>query len=77
MHKLYRNAYRHFPLPIRLTGGRERMSREHRMLVELCRKGDVAAAREHLTTHILLGARTLISRLKALRQKEAADEEAR
>ena len=77
VHKLYRNAYRHFPLPIRLTGGRERMSREHRMLVELCRKGDVAAAREHLTTHILLGARTLISRLKALRQKEAADEEVR
>ncbi|WP_186399561.1 GntR family transcriptional regulator [Stappia sp. P2PMeth1] len=77
VHKLYRNAYRHFPLPIRLTGGRERMSREHRMLVELCRKGDVAAAREHLTTHILLGARTLISRLKALRQKEAVDESGR
>jgi DNA-binding GntR family transcriptional regulator len=74
VHKLYRNAYRHFPLPIRLTGGRDRMSREHRMLVELCRKGDVEAAREHLTTHILLGARTLISRLKALRQKETAEE---
>lgn len=71
VHKLYRNAYRHFPLPIRLTGGRERMNREHRLLVDLCRKGDVGGAREHLTTHILLGARTLISRLKALRQQEA------
>lgn len=71
VHKLYRNAYRHFPLPIRLTGGRERMNREHRMLIELCRKGDVAGARDHLTAHILLGARTLMSRLKALRQQEA------
>jgi DNA-binding GntR family transcriptional regulator len=68
--KLYLNAYRHFPLPIRLTGGRERMHREHRLLLDLCRQGDVERAKDHLEQHILMGARILISRLKALRRQE-------
>lgn len=68
--KLYLNAYRHFPLPIRLTGAREKMNREHRALLDLCRQGDVARATEHLEQHILMGARHLISRLKALRRQE-------
>ena len=68
--KLYLNAYRHFPLPIRLTGSREKMNREHRILLDLCQQGDVARASEHLEQHILMGARNLISRLKALRRQE-------
>jgi DNA-binding GntR family transcriptional regulator len=73
--KLYLNAYRHFPLPIRLTGSREKMNREHRILLDLCRQGDVARASAHLEQHILMGARHLISRLKALRrQGNSADQ---
>lgn len=68
--KLYLNAYRHFPLPIRLTGSREKMNREHQVLLDLCRQGDVARASAHLEQHILMGARHLISRLKALRRQE-------
>jgi DNA-binding GntR family transcriptional regulator len=68
--KLYLNAYRHFPLPIRLTGGRDRMHREHRLLLDLCRQGDGQRAKDHLEQHILMGARHLISRLKALRRRE-------
>jgi DNA-binding GntR family transcriptional regulator len=68
--KLYLNAYRHFPLPIRLTGGREKMHREHQLLLELCRQGDVERAKDHLEQHILMGARNLIGRLKALRRQE-------
>lgn len=70
--KLYLNAYRHFPLPIRLTGGRDRMHREHQLLLALCKQGDVERAKDHLEQHILMGARHLISRLKALRRREAA-----
>ena len=72
--KLYLNAYRHFPLPIRLTGGRERMNREHQLLLDLCRAGDIERAKDHLEQHILMGARHLISRLKALRRREGAPE---
>jgi len=68
--KLYLNAYRHFPLPIRLTGGRDRMHREHQLLLDLCRQGDVERAKDHLEQHILMGARQLISRLKALRLRD-------
>ena len=67
--KLYLNAYRHFPLPIRLTGGRDRMNREHQLLLDLCRQGEIERAKEHLEQHILMGARHLINRLKALRQQ--------
>jgi DNA-binding GntR family transcriptional regulator len=70
--KLYLNAYRHFPLPIRLTGGRERMNREHQLLLDLCRQRDLDRARDHLEQHILLGARNLIQRLKALRRQQTA-----
>lgn len=69
--KLYLNAYRHFPLPIRLTGGRDRMHREHEFLLKLCREGDVQRAKDHLEQHILMGARQLISRLKAMRRRDA------
>lgn len=69
--KLYLNAYRHFPLPIRITGGRDRMQREHEVLLELCRAGDGVRAKSHLEDHILTGARKLISRLKAARSREA------
>jgi DNA-binding GntR family transcriptional regulator len=68
--KLYLNAYRHFPLPIRLTGGRDRMHREHQLLLDLCRQGDIERAKDHLEQHILMGARHLINRLKALRRRE-------
>lgn len=72
--KLYLNAYRHFPLPIRLTGGRDRMHREHELLLALCKAGDVQRAKDHLEQHILMGARQLIGRLKALRRRDAGDE---
>ncbi len=68
LRKLYLNAYRHFPLPIRLTGGSDRMHREHKLLLDLCRQGDIERAKAHLEQHILLGARPLLSRLKALRK---------
>lgn len=71
--KLYLNAYRHFPLPIRLTGGRDRMHREHQLLLDLCKTGDVERAREHLEQHILMGARHLINRLKALRNRDSSN----
>lgn len=71
--KLYLNAYRHFPLPIRLTGGRDKMHREHQLLLDLCRQGDVERAKDHLEQHILMGARNLISRLKALRRQAGID----
>ncbi|WP_336811306.1 GntR family transcriptional regulator [Bosea sp. MMO-172] len=67
--KLYLNAYRHFPLPIRLTGGRDRMNREHQLLLDLCKQGEIERAKDHLEQHILMGARHLINRLKALRQQ--------
>lgn len=69
--KLYLNAYRHFPLPIRLTGGRDRMHREHELLLALCREGDIQRAKDHLEQHILMGARGLIGRLKAMRRRDA------
>lgn len=71
--KLYLNAYRHFPLPIRLTGGRDRMHREHELLLKLCREGDVQRAKDHLEQHILMGARQLIGRLKAIRHRDAGN----
>lgn len=71
--KLYLNAYRHFPLPIRLTGGRDRMHREHQLLLDLCKAGDVERAKDHLEQHILMGARHLINRLKALRNRDSSN----
>ena len=45
------------------------MNREHQLLLDLCRQGEIERAKEHLEQHILMGARHLINRLKALRQQ--------
>ena len=65
--KLYLNAYRHFPVPIRL-GNRKSMNKEHRQLLDYCRDGKVAEAVELLEHHITESAYSLIAKLETLRR---------
>jgi DNA-binding GntR family transcriptional regulator len=66
-HKMYLNAYRHFPVPIRL-GDRHSMNKEHRRLLDHCRKRDAAAAVALLEKHIIESADSLIDKLEKLRK---------
>lgn len=63
--KLYKNTYRHFPVPMRFTIGIEAMDAEHRRLLELSRGGNIPEAQEFLKMHIMRGANSLVERMKA------------
>jgi DNA-binding GntR family transcriptional regulator len=65
--KMYLNAYRHFPVPIRLAD-RRNMNKEHRQLLDHCRARETAAAVELLERHIIESADSLITKLKQLRR---------
>lgn len=45
---------------------RERSLRDHREIIDACRKGDVQCARDRLESHILLNSHALIERLAAV-----------
>jgi len=65
--KLYLNAYRHFPVPIRLSN-RKHMNMDHRKLLDYCRDRKVTEAVELLERHITESAYSLITKLEELRR---------
>lgn len=68
LHRIYRNVYRHFGVPIRLTDNRALLITEHEHILALCRAGDVARLGPFIERHILAGGELLISRLESLRR---------
>jgi DNA-binding GntR family transcriptional regulator len=64
--KLYVNAYRHVPAPIRLADRRS-MNKEHRQLLDYCRTGKVTKAVELLERHITESGYALIAKLEQMR----------
>ncbi|PSC06600.1 GntR family transcriptional regulator [Alsobacter soli] len=70
--KMYLNAYRHLPVPARVMGHRDRMQREHRSLLRLCRERDVEGACRALDAHIADAAAGLIAVLSSGPAAEAA-----
>lgn len=64
--RVHDNIDRYLRLEIALSAkGRERGEREHRALLEFCRRGDIAGARALLAEHIEVTARNLVASLKS------------
>lgn len=64
LEKLYMNAYRHFPVPMRFTIGSEAMDAEHRRILKPCREGNAAEAQAFLKDRIMRGSVSLVERLQ-------------
>ncbi|MFD1198248.1 GntR family transcriptional regulator [Brucella gallinifaecis] len=68
--RLYKNTYRHFPVPVRFTLGIEAMDTEHRELLALYKAKDIVAAQKYLRQHIMRGASSLVERMLAAQNTE-------
>jgi DNA-binding GntR family transcriptional regulator len=68
LHRIYRNVYRHFGVPIHLTDNRTPLITEHEHILALCRAGDVAQLGPFVERHILAGGEILLRRLESLRR---------
>jgi DNA-binding GntR family transcriptional regulator len=71
------NGDRYTRLQLYLTRAFERAKKEHRMLLELCRKRDIQAACELLQQHIRTAGRTLKESLEQRREESQSQAESR
>ncbi|WID95214.1 GntR family transcriptional regulator [Bosea vestrisii] len=71
--KIHQQIERYTRLMVSLAGSQEKASREHALLLALCRTGDVERAVALLDQHITDGGQFLVERITALRAKEPAD----